>query len=516
MADEQHVDNTDEPDDTQVEAPEPDEVHDDEHAVETDADATDADDVTPEAEADPAADESDADAGVAAEPAEAPARAERLHLKYVAHSEIGPVRKNNQDSGYASPTMLVVADGMGGAAAGDLASSIAIEFARRADREVAGEDMLEVLAGAVARANSEIADLVVEDRMLDGMGTTLTGAMFDGHQLGVVHIGDSRAYRMRDGQLELLTHDHSWVQALIDEGKLTPEEAAHHPHRSLILKVINGQENNTPDTALVDVQAGDRLLFCSDGLCGMIEDPEIERGMQIPDLDEAMDKLVAGAHREGGMDNITVLLADVIADPAHATTAPKPVGAVLDNDLDALSQRRAQARAQAAAEPTTAADVDDSDSTEDDEESDPESERYAPRLAPRRRWWIPVVSILGVLIVLGAVLGGGYAWSRTQYFVAPAEERVAIYQGLPQDVLGRPLSEVYEVQPTQIDDLPPFFAQQVRDTIVSSSLEDARATTRELQAQAEQCIEARQGSEQPSSTPTPGASPSPAPTDETC
>ena len=180
-------------------------------------------------------------------------------LRFVSHSEIGLVRKNNQDSGFASPTLLVVADGMGGAAAGDLASAVAIDTIKRIvpdpqsgeDPPTAGEEMLEVLAGAIHKANDRIADLVASDYSLDGMGTTVTSAMFDGTALGVAHIGDSRAYLLRDGILERLTHDHSWVQSLVDEGKISLEEAAVHPHRSLLLKVLNGQAANDPDLTIV-------------------------------------------------------------------------------------------------------------------------------------------------------------------------------------------------------------------------------------------------------------------------
>jgi len=176
-----------------------------------------------------------------------------FQLKYVTHSEIGLIRKNNQDSGYASPHLLVVADGMGGAAAGDLASAVAIDTIRKIDGPTTGEQMLDVLASAVHQANDKIAELIESDFSLEGMGTTVTGAMFDGTQLGLAHIGDSRAYLLRDGHLERLTHDHTWVQSLVDDGKITESEAALHPHRSLLLKVLNGQPSNDPDLTMVPV-----------------------------------------------------------------------------------------------------------------------------------------------------------------------------------------------------------------------------------------------------------------------
>ena len=203
-----------------------------------------------------------------------------LALRYVAHSEVGLVRKNNQDSAYISPTMLIVADGMGGAAAGDLASAVAVRELRAADGEYSGEEMLDVLAGAIESASETISDLVESDPRLDGMGSTVCGVMFDGTRLGLANIGDSRAYRYRDGNLVRLTRDHSWVQTLVDDGRITEAEALEHTHRSLILRVINGQPQHVPDLELSPALAGDRLLICSDGLCGFVTDDVIASHLQ--------------------------------------------------------------------------------------------------------------------------------------------------------------------------------------------------------------------------------------------
>src|SRR5690606_2097292 len=220
-----------------------------------------------------------------AAPAPAAAPEGPLTLRFVAHSEVGLIRKNNQDSGYASSRLLLVADGMGGAAAGDLASAIAVDSIGRVDTEVESEQQLSVLAEAIGRANQRIADFIADDYTLEGMGTTVTGALFDGQTLALAHIGDSRAYLFRDGVLEQLTHDHSWVQSLVDEGKISTEEAAVHPHRSLLVKVLNGQPAADPDLTRVPVRSGDRLLFCSDGLCGLVEDDQIAAAIAEPDLE---------------------------------------------------------------------------------------------------------------------------------------------------------------------------------------------------------------------------------------
>ena len=184
--------------------------------------------------------------------------------------------------------------------------------------------MLEVLAGAIHEANDRIADLVEADLSLDGMGTTVTGAMFDGTELGLAHIGDSRAYLLRDGRLERLTHDHSWVQSLVDEGKINENEAAVHPHRSLLLKVLNGQPANDPDLSMVPVRVGDRLLLCSDGLCGLVDDQLIEECLLTRDRDQALTRLVREALAEGGIDNITIILADVAETAAGYPGQPHP------------------------------------------------------------------------------------------------------------------------------------------------------------------------------------------------
>jgi PPM family protein phosphatase len=426
-----------------------------------------------------------------------------LQLRYVAHSEIGPIRKNNQDSGFASPHLLVVADGMGGAAAGDLASAVAIDTVRQVDKDTTGEQMLTVLGTAVGQANERIAHLVDTDPSLDGMGTTLTGALFDGTELGLVHIGDSRAYRLREDRLERLTHDHSWVQSLVDDGKISEADAAIHPHRSLLLKVLNGQPANDPDLTLVPVAAGDRLMFCSDGVCGLIDDDEIEAALRLPGLDEAVERLVSEALAEGGIDNITVILADVVE--ADGSDAPVVLGAAGERTIPAVDGQ--------APEPTAS----DEEEGEDENEPPPsrpakvavdDESRYSPRAPGRRRLRRRLVGLLVLLLVLGAGLGGAYAWTRTQFYVGAAGEQVAIYQGLTDALPAIPLSRVYEVQPLALAALPPYYQAQVRGKIEVPDLESARATVSQLRAEAERCATPPT----PPSTPPPRSTPPSAPT----
>lgn len=416
-----------------------------------------------------------------------------LTLRYLAHSEVGLVRKNNQDSGYASPHLLVVADGMGGAAAGDLASAVAIESIRQIDAPTPAAEMLDVLARALHRANDRIADLVEADVALEGMGTTVTSGLFDGETLGLAHIGDSRAYRLRDNQLERLTHDHSWVQSLVDDGKISEADAAIHPHRSLLLKVLNGQPANDPDLTLVPVAAGDRLMFCSDGVCGLVEDEEIEAALRLPELDAAAERLVSEALAEGGIDNITVIVADVVE--ADGTDAPIVLGAAGERPIPALDGQA----------PAPAADDEDEDAVAEPAASDKkvavdDESRYNPLAPGRRRLRRPLVGLLVLLLLVAAVLGSAYAWIRTQFYVGAAGENVAIYQGLADSLPAIPLSRVYEVQPLTVAALPPHYQDLVRSSIEVPDLESARLTVSELTAAAKRCAT-------PAPTPTPKTTP---------
>lgn len=432
----------------------------------------------------------------------------RFSLDSRAHSEVGLVRKNNQDSAYLSPTLLVVADGMGGAAAGDLASAVAVKEIEKADGAFTGEHMLEVMAGALTRANDLLADLVAADPRLDGMGTTVCGAMFSGDQLGMAHIGDSRGYLMRDGELRRITHDHSWVQSLVDEGRITEQEAAVHPHRNLLLRVLNGQPIHEPDFWLLDVQLGDRLMFCSDGLCGLVDDDQIARIMAEPGLDDVLADLVDAARRAGGHDNITVALADVVEQSAALdSSTPLLLGAAAtvtiphvpasshtepgDTDAEASPGPRAPAAADSLDPDSPPPGLIDPDAGE--------VVRYAPTQG-RRHLVGPLISTLVAVLVLALAGVGGLQWTRTRYFVGASDDHVAIFRGIPGSVLGFTLSNRYEVQDTRVTDLPVYYANQVRAGMTPGTLSTARATSQVLKAKAEACITKRKARERPAST----------------
>ncbi len=417
-------------------------------------------------------------------------------LRFEAHSEVGRIRKNNQDAGYASPTMLVVADGMGGAAAGDLASAVAVTTARDADAHFSGEEMLTHMAGVVEDANTHLFELVAQDLTLDGMGTTFCGAMFDGTQLGLTHVGDSRCYLLRDGELRQLTHDHSWVQQLIDEGRLTLEQAATHPHRSLITRVLNGQRGIHADLVLVDVHPGDRIMFCSDGVSGLVDDEQIRDFLGEQDLNVAISGLARAANHAGGHDNITVVLADVVdQDDALDAARPQLVGSAAEREVPTTAAREA---APSTSEPTAPV-----------EQTGEEVARYAP--SPMSHRWPGIIAgTLAVLLVLGGASWGVFAYTTSRYYIAEAGGQVAIYNGLPGAILGFDLNVLTVRTDILVTDLPRFYQRAVANTIATSDLPAAQESVTDLRWKAERCVAVREERvNQPApSTPSPTSSPS--------
>ncbi len=467
-----------------------------------------------------------------------PSGAPGLSWRYLAHCEVGLVRKNNQDSGLANSAMLAVADGMGGAAAGDLASAIAVDTLTSV--AAADHQPLASVSQALRSANERIADLIANDTKLDGMGTTATVAVLDGDQIRLAHIGDSRAYLFRDGHLEQLTHDHSWVQSLIDDGKISEAQAQVHPHRSLLLRVINGQATSEPDLASWPCRAGDRLMVCSDGLCGFVTDERIAAALAQTDRQEAMARLVDAAHQAGGLDNITIILADVAEpEPAgpggHNTSHPTDtsgrdrsphstqqaagpaeqthiMGAAADHRVVALESKilrgadkdidaddvdkTGQADKTGETDKTGRVDATGEDSSDDHagedvasdgEEGPADEDRYAPQPPRRRRLYRGLVVLSAVVLVVAAAAVAGFAWTRTQYYVGADDNQVAIYQGLHKTLPGIPLSRVYRVQSLRTSDLPAYYQKMVHSTINADSLSSAQATVHQLRDVAEHC-----------------------------
>ena len=268
-------------------------------------------------------------------------------LRHAARSNTGLVRKNNQDSGYAGPDLLLVADGMGGHAGGDVASAITVARLSDLDAPGHGSDALDVLRQAILDANERITTCVAEQPELAGMGTTVTALLRTGDRLALAHIGDSRAYLLRDGELSLVTHDHTFVQMLVDEGRITPEEAESHPQRSVVMRVL-GDVGSAPelDLSFRDTRLGDRWMLCSDGLTGFASIEDIQEALAgIADPGACCDRLVDLALAGGGADNVTVVIGDVVAPEdaagagAAARGAGESVGSVRTNPQYALLGR---------------------------------------------------------------------------------------------------------------------------------------------------------------------------------
>lgn len=416
-----------------------------------------------------------------------------IALRYAARSDTGLIRSANEDSGYAGPRLLVVADGVGGHAAGEVASSVAVASLATLDEDSPGGDLLERLSTAVTNANHHLRDMVAGDPDLKGMGTTLTALLRAGSRFGLVHVGDSRCYLLRGDQLQQITHDHTFVQTLVDEGRITAEEADHHPQRNLITNSLDGREDIDLDLSIREARVGDRYLLCSDGLSGVVSEDTIrETLLAEADTDVAVDRLVDLALKGGGPDNITAIVADVVeVETKPPSAVPITVGAAAVGVQQSAPQADSPAHKAAALRPPR---EEPATPLEPDEED-----------RPRRRGLLVAVLVL-LLLALGGASYGAYRWSQTQYYVGASDDSVAIFRGLSQNVGPVRTSTLYEEQDIALADLPAYQQERVRSAIETSGLADARRIVRTLQEQAEKCRE--QASQPPPAT-EPTASPSP-------
>lgn len=369
-----------------------------------------------------------------------------MKLASGAKSDVGRWRQVNEDAFVADPPLFAVADGMGGAAAGDVASSTAVEVIR--DETGAGSNDL---ANILKSVNSAIYGKARSDTSLQGMGTTCTLLNLGDETARIAHVGDSRAYLFRDGELRQLTEDHTLVERMVKEGRLRREDARRHPQRSVIMRALGVDEDVEVDTLSVDVREGDRLLLCSDGLSSMIEEPTIADALaQEADPQHAADRLVDLANEAGGEDNVTVIVIDLVSDDHRRASATKA------------------------------------------EEARPAATRSRSRRGVK-------IALLVVLILVAAVVGARFALANSWFVGVNEDGFVTIYRGVPDEIAGLSFSDTEQETDLALDDLPEFKRVDVEEGISADSREDAEQTVADL----------RDLSSDPEFGPRPSPSPSP-------
>ena len=382
-----------------------------------------------------------------------------LALRFAARSHTGLLRDGNEDSVYAGPRLLAVADGMGGHAAGEVASAVAIAAIAPLDQDAPGPDLLGALHGSALAANQHLRDMVAADSALHGMGTTLVAVLFAGSRLGLLHVGDSRAYLLRDGELSQITHDHTFVQALVDEGRISEDEASTHPQRAVVTRILDGRPDVEFDLSVREARVGDRYLLCSDGLTGPVGRTEtLQEALAIADPQECVDRLVQLALKGGGPDNVTVVVADVVEqDP---TSRPVVAGAAADQPQPpppgVADSPAARARASRPAE-------------------DAHPAPAALAGPPSRRGRRTAVAGLVVLGLLAAGATAGYAYVRSQYYVGEHDGAVAVYRGVSGSLAGLRFASLESQSALPVDELDDLTRSQVEDGIPASDRADALA-----------------------------------------
>jgi len=399
----------------------------------------------------------------------------QLRLHPAAISDVGRVRKENQDSGYAGQWVLTVCDGVGGAVRGDLASSTAVQQLRKLDVP-AGDDLMGQVAGAIHRADDRIAELIDEDPELNGTSTTVTVIGFDGTTYCVGHLGDSRAYLLRDGELSQLTRDHTFVQTLIDEGRITEEQSRTHPHRNLILKALDGLRHEEPDLFELPARAGDRLLVCSDGACGVLPPERIRELLADGTPEYAAVEMVRASLDAGSTDNVTCVVGDVLEGEPLDDAPALLVGAAADQPRPPMRGTGTAKRRYPMPTEGLPEDLPPDVHAIAADPIDPEAIRYAPR-PPRRYAWLQ--SLLGTAVVLGLLwvgLAGAWTWSQQQFFVGAHEGQVAIFRGLNAELPLVDVSHPYEVSDVSLDDLSEIDAEAINEGIEVADLDAARVT----------------------------------------
>jgi serine/threonine protein phosphatase PrpC len=442
-----------------------------------------------------------------------------LVLRYAVRSDVGLLREGNEDSAYAGPRLLAVADGMGGHAAGEVASSLTIASMAELDAEEPGADMLAELAEAVAAANTRLQEMIIANPAVEGMGTTLTALFWSDGHAAVCHIGDSRGYLLREHELYQITHDHTLVQSLVDEGRISVDDVSTHPQRSLLLRALDGRSVAEPDLSVHEGQPGDRYLLCSDGLSGVVSDETLrETLVTIAEPEAVARQLIDLALHGGGPDNITCIVADVVdADTSRLPATKTPVlagaaasAAVPQRSVDGtgpfavVDDHSGNHFGEHGAPPLTAPPQAVGTDGPDLRSMPPtngngtgpngvprRSHRAKPKRAARtsrRRWPIVTTSLV---VLLAVIIGGGYVawrWSQDQYYVgADSKGEVVIYRGVNQHIAGLSLSKPYRQTGIMLDQVPLPDQQTLKVTDAASSLSNAQAIVGTVQAAVNTC-----------------------------
>jgi protein phosphatase len=436
-----------------------------------------------------------------------------IALHYAARSDLGLGPKSrNEDSGYAGPHLLVLADGMGGHAAGDVASSMIIGELVPLDDEVVGADQaVPVLEEALRRANSRLRRAIEDNDDLDGMGSTTIAMLRAGTKIAMAHIGDSRAFMLRDGAFTQITKDHSFVQQLVDEGRITREEAGRHPQRSMVTRVMTGHPDDEPDTSLREAKVGDRFLLCSDGLSDFVGSDIIEEIIrEAATPAEAADRCIDVALKASTRDNVTVIVADVVRSDSDTPppTTPQVVGA-------AQNRLRARTRAIPTSPAAKAAALSREALARADEGAGDGNVPLAEDGAHRGTRHKLLRRGLGGLVVAAVLVAGGYAayaWSQSQYFVGADGGRVTIFRGVSQDLGPIQLSHVEAASEIAVRDLPTDVQGSIASSIPARSLADAQTKVNLLRTEATRCRALAESGTPCGDTPVPAPSTTGTPT----
>jgi protein phosphatase len=411
-----------------------------------------------------------------------------LAIKVVSYaaSDVGKVRSSNQDSGYAGTNLFFVADGMGGHAGGDIASAITAQHVALADEPVENSQQAEQkLIDYIWQANEKLGASVDQHSELAGMGTTFSGIFINGTSVSIGHIGDSRIYLARDGVVKQITSDHTFVQRLVDTGRISEEEALVHPRRSVLMRVL-GDVEQFPEVDLetFETKPGDRWMVCSDGLSGVVPEGLMHRIMLSKStVQEATDLLVGEALEFGAPDNVTVVLVDVVDAKEELEASPSRnfVGSAAS---EVVIEERKGRRILRILNPMTLIEM--LQKPEDPTSFAPESEELLEkilkdtkgRIRARRLRQIATYLLIVAVATYGLFLA--YEYTQTRFFVGVNDGVVVIYKGIKEELGPFKFSSVYEVSNITLDSLTDFQREALERSIAAETIEEARRVLDQL------------------------------------